>query len=108
MIVPMLRVGMYPVTLCVTKRRTQRRPRLHSHAERGNDQYERRVPSGALFLWAPDGLSSGSPAPSSEPGVEQGIPHDHQQAAECRHHYFHADVSAGRANRRDQPVAGFS
>ena len=37
-----------------------------------------RAPVGALFLWAPDGLSSGSPAPPLEPGVEQGITDDHQ------------------------------
>ncbi|QAY88169.1 hypothetical protein CUN61_31300 [Pseudomonas arsenicoxydans] len=42
----MLRVGMHPVTLRVTLRKTQawcrqrnaERPRRHSHAERGNDQ----------------------------------------------------------------------
>jgi hypothetical protein len=32
----------------------------------------------ALFLWAPDGLSSDSPAPPLEPGAEQGITDDHQ------------------------------
>ncbi|POA46439.1 hypothetical protein C1893_19970 [Pseudomonas sp. MPR-ANC1] len=37
MIVPTLRVGMPPVTLCVTPFRDAERPGLHSHAERGND-----------------------------------------------------------------------
>ncbi|QAY85646.1 hypothetical protein CUN61_17375 [Pseudomonas arsenicoxydans] len=44
----MLRVGMHPVTLRVTLRKTQawcrqrnaERPRRHSHAERGNDQQQ--------------------------------------------------------------------
>ncbi|PQP05895.1 hypothetical protein C5612_04465 [Pseudomonas frederiksbergensis] len=31
-----------------------------------------------LFLWAPFGLSSGSPVPPLEPGVAQGITDDHQ------------------------------
>jgi ureidoglycolate lyase len=35
MIIPMLCVGMNPVTLCVTV--DAERPWLHSHAERGND-----------------------------------------------------------------------
>ena len=40
MIVPTLCVGMLPVTLCVTPSRTDaERPRMHSHAERGNDQH---------------------------------------------------------------------
>jgi hypothetical protein len=47
LIVPTLRVGMPPVTLRVTLRKTQawyrqrnaERPRRHSHAERGNDHY---------------------------------------------------------------------
>ncbi len=38
LIVPTLRVGMPPVTLCVTYvRQEAERPRLHSHAERRND-----------------------------------------------------------------------
>ncbi|AWA40908.1 hypothetical protein DBV33_20755 [Pseudomonas fluorescens] len=37
LIVPMLRVGMHTVTLCVTRRRDAERPGLNSHAERGND-----------------------------------------------------------------------
>ncbi|KAB2525883.1 hypothetical protein F8N49_10055 [Pseudomonas sp. GXM4] len=37
LIVPTLRVGMHPVTLCVTLRRDAERPGRHSHAERGND-----------------------------------------------------------------------
>ncbi|PRB49889.1 hypothetical protein CQ009_02925 [Pseudomonas sp. MYb2] len=36
MIVPTLRVGMPPVTLCVTRWDAER-PELHYHAERGND-----------------------------------------------------------------------
>ncbi|MGF6205208.1 hypothetical protein ABH906_001214 [Pseudomonas frederiksbergensis] len=36
MIVPTLRVGMNPVTLCVTE--DAERPWLHSHAERGNER----------------------------------------------------------------------
>ncbi|TMU73649.1 hypothetical protein FGA82_22910 [Pseudomonas fluorescens] len=35
-IVPTLRVGMHPVTLCVTV--DAERPWRHSHAERGNDR----------------------------------------------------------------------
>ena len=46
MIVPTLRVGMHPVTLCVTiaqglrhvRRLDAERPGRHSHAERGNDR----------------------------------------------------------------------
>ncbi|QAY82957.1 hypothetical protein CUN61_02800 [Pseudomonas arsenicoxydans] len=39
-IVPTLRVGMHPVTLCVTTLRADaERPWRHSHAERGNDQW---------------------------------------------------------------------
>ncbi|KQZ94814.1 hypothetical protein [Pseudomonas sp. Root562] len=37
MIVPTLRVGMPPVTFCVTLWDAER-PGLHSHAEHGNDQ----------------------------------------------------------------------
>jgi hypothetical protein len=37
LIVPTLRVGMQPRTLCVPKRDAERHKR-HSHAERGNDQ----------------------------------------------------------------------
>ena len=37
MIVPTLRVGMQPVTLCVTSKADAERPVRHSHAERGND-----------------------------------------------------------------------
>jgi len=42
MIVPTLRVGMHPVTLCVIRRRDAERPGRHSHAERGNDQHAER------------------------------------------------------------------
>ncbi|MRU52432.1 hypothetical protein FIV37_19320 [Pseudomonas gessardii] len=38
LIVPTLRVVTPPVTLRVTWLRDAERPRLHSHAERGNDQ----------------------------------------------------------------------
>ena len=41
-IVPTLRVGMPPVTLCVTHRDAER-PWLHSHAERGNDHAHKSV-----------------------------------------------------------------
>jgi hypothetical protein len=42
-IVPTLRVGMHPVTLCVTTLRADaERPGQHSHAERGNDQLPER------------------------------------------------------------------
>ena len=37
MIIPTLRVGMPQRTLCVRLYRDAERPRLHSHAERGND-----------------------------------------------------------------------
>ncbi len=38
MIIPTLRVGMHPVTLCVTpSKRDAERPKRRSHAERGND-----------------------------------------------------------------------
>lgn len=37
MIVPTLRVGTQPVTLCVTEADAER-PVRHSHAERGSDQ----------------------------------------------------------------------
>ncbi|AWY40263.1 hypothetical protein DKY63_10310 [Pseudomonas putida] len=46
LIVPTLRVGTPPVTLCVTLWDAER-PRLHSHAERGNDQIKRSQPSAA-------------------------------------------------------------
>jgi hypothetical protein len=39
-IVPMLRVGMQPVTLCVTAAMDAERPVRHSHAERGNDHQD--------------------------------------------------------------------
>ncbi len=39
MIVPMLRVGMQPVTLCVTSLDAQR-PERRYHAERGNDPFK--------------------------------------------------------------------
>ncbi|RON52832.1 hypothetical protein BK666_01675 [Pseudomonas frederiksbergensis] len=40
LIVPTLCVGMQPVTLCVTSvRMDAERPVMHSHAERGNDQW---------------------------------------------------------------------
>ncbi|AUG97655.1 hypothetical protein AWU82_29920 [Pseudomonas glycinae] len=40
MIVPTLRVGMPQWTLRVPAARDAERPGLHSHAERGNDQWE--------------------------------------------------------------------
>ncbi len=39
LIVPMLRVGMQPVTLCVTALDAQR-PERRYHAERGNDPFK--------------------------------------------------------------------
>ncbi|MDB5979845.1 MAG: hypothetical protein JWQ69_860 [Pseudomonas sp.] len=40
MIIPTLRVGMQPVTLCVTALEADaERPLRHSHAERGNDHH---------------------------------------------------------------------
>ncbi|KAB2525659.1 hypothetical protein F8N49_10895 [Pseudomonas sp. GXM4] len=51
LIVPTLRVGMPPVTLRVTfHRRNAERPRMRSHAERGNDlnpESKRSQPSAA-------------------------------------------------------------
>ncbi|AVE06889.1 hypothetical protein CYL20_20795 [Pseudomonas palleroniana] len=39
LIVPTLRVGIHPVTLCVTTLRADaERPGLHFHTERGNDR----------------------------------------------------------------------
>ncbi|QAY83806.1 hypothetical protein CUN61_07340 [Pseudomonas arsenicoxydans] len=43
MIVPTLCVGMPQSTLCVRSWDAER-PGLHSHAERGNDHYGRRIP----------------------------------------------------------------
>ncbi len=45
LIVPTLRVGMHPVTLCVTlQKRNAERPWRHSHAERRNDLHSPRDP----------------------------------------------------------------
>jgi hypothetical protein len=41
LIVPTLRVGMQPGTLCVPKKPNAERPLRHSHAERGNDHEQR-------------------------------------------------------------------
>ncbi|TAN46948.1 MAG: hypothetical protein EPN21_19105 [Methylococcaceae bacterium] len=38
-IVPTVSVGTHPATLCVAKQDAER-PRLHSHAERGNDYFK--------------------------------------------------------------------
>ncbi|QAY84111.1 hypothetical protein CUN61_08980 [Pseudomonas arsenicoxydans] len=51
LIVPTLRVGMPPRTLCVRFWDAER-PLLHSHAERGNDQATPLDPVGAGLVWA--------------------------------------------------------
>ncbi|TVT85276.1 hypothetical protein FPT12_06535 [Pseudomonas sp. H3(2019)] len=56
LIVPTLCVGMPPGTLRVPSRRDAERHRMHSHAERGNDQgasgpQKRRLPRGSRLLF---------------------------------------------------------
>ncbi len=54
MIVPTLRVGTHPVTLCVTvaQSRDAERPELHSHAERGNDLRSTPAPTTLVTITA--------------------------------------------------------
>jgi hypothetical protein len=68
MIVPTLRVGMHPVTLCVTLRglnarclQDAERPELRHHAERGNEQKQGRRPRSETAAATVGPASAGKP-----------------------------------------------